>query len=134
MNMKKMFFAIMLILSCLSWTTEKKNNELKIAVLSDIHIMAPQLLQGDGDAIKNYIKRDRKLLQESVALLNQAIDSIIQEHPDVVLIPGDLTKDGEYVSHILTADTLLKRFRDEGIAVYVIPGNHDVNKPQAAME
>ena len=83
MNMKKMFFAIMLILSCLSWTTEKKNNELKIAVLSDIHIMAPQLLQGDGDAIKNYIKRDRKLLQESVALLNQAIDSIIQEHPDV---------------------------------------------------
>ena len=27
MNMKKMFFAIMLILSCLSWTTEKKNNE-----------------------------------------------------------------------------------------------------------
>lgn len=101
-----MFFAIMLILSCLSWTTEKKNNELKIAVLSDIHIMAPQLLQGDGDAIKNYIKRDRKLLQESVALLNQAIDSIIQEHLDVVLIPGDLTKDGEYVSHILTADTL----------------------------
>ena len=133
MNMKKMFFAIMLILSCLSWTTEKKNNELKIAVLSDIHIMAPQLLQGDGDAIKNYIKRDRKLLQESVALLNQAIDSIIQEHPDVVLIPGDLTKDGEYVSHILTADTLLKRFRDEGIAVYVIPGNHDVNNPHAAI-
>lgn len=38
MNMKKMFFAIMLILSCLSWTTEKKNNEQKIAVLSDIHM------------------------------------------------------------------------------------------------
>ena len=38
MNMKKMFFVIMLILSCLSWKTEKKNNELKIAVLSDIQM------------------------------------------------------------------------------------------------
>ena len=131
--MKKTLFALMLILCCLSWTTEKNEVELKIAVLSDIHIMNPQLLQGDGDAIKNYIKRDRKLLQESVALLNVAIDSIIQERPDVVLIPGDLTKDGEYVSHILVADTLLKRFRDAGIAVYVIPGNHDVNNPHAAI-
>ena len=38
MNMKKMFFAILLIMSCLSWTTEKKDHELKIAVLSDIHM------------------------------------------------------------------------------------------------
>lgn len=131
--MKKTLFALMLILCCLSWTTEKNVGELKIAVLSDIHIMNPLLLQGDGDAIRNYIKRDRKLLQESVALLNVAIDSIINEHPDVVLIPGDLTKDGEYVSHRLLADTLLKRFDKAGIAVYVIPGNHDVNNPHAAI-
>ena len=131
--MKKTLFAMIMILCCLSWTTEKNEVELKIAVLSDIHIMNPQLLRRDGDAIRNYVKRDRKLLQESVALLNVAIDSIIQERPDVVLIPGDLTKDGEYVSHILVADTLLKRFRDAGIAVYVIPGNHDVNNPHAAI-
>ena len=131
--MKKTLFAMIMIMCCLSWTTEKNEVELKIAVLSDIHIMNPQLLRGDGDAIRNYIKRDRKLLQESVALLNTAVDSIIEERPDVVLIPGDLTKDGEYVSHILVADTLLKRFRDAGIEVYVIPGNHDVNNPHAAI-
>ena len=65
--MKKTLFAMIMILCCLSWTTEKNEVELKIAVLSDIHIMNPQLLRGDGDAIRNYIKRDRKLLQESVA-------------------------------------------------------------------
>jgi hypothetical protein len=46
------------------------------------------------------------------------------------LISGDLTKDGEIINHRLIADKL-KVFRDAGIRVYVVPGNHDVNNPDA---
>lgn len=47
-----------------------------------------------------------------------------------MLIPGDLTKDGEKVSHKGVAQ-LLKPLREKGVKVLVIPGNHDINNPDA---
>ena len=52
------------------------------------------------------------------------------EKPDILLIPGDLTKDGEQVSH-KTMVTLLKQLADAHIKVFVVPGNHDINNPEA---
>ena len=59
-----------------------------------------------------------------------AIASIREAHPRFVLVPGDLTKDGEEADHIAFAEKL-ETLRAEGIAVYVVPGNHDVNNPGA---
>jgi UDP-2,3-diacylglucosamine pyrophosphatase LpxH len=47
-----------------------------------------------------------------------------------VLVPGDLTKDGELVSHQGVANAL-QRLRDAGAKVFVCPGNHHVNNPHA---
>ena len=106
---------------------------LDCAVVSDIHIMSPSLLKTESKAFDRYIAHDRKLLRQGPLLLRTAIQQLLQQsqRPKVVLIPGDLTKDGELVSHQLVADTLLNPLREAGIKVYVIPGNHDVNNPHA---
>ncbi|MDR0448402.1 MAG: metallophosphoesterase [Treponema sp.] len=103
--------------------------DVSFAVISDIHIYDPSL-GSSGAAFEEALNSDRKLLLNSIELLDYAIDTIIGSGVRFVLIPGDLTKDGEAVNHRLLAGKL-KRFSDAGIGVYVVPGNHDVNNPDA---
>lgn len=56
------------------------------------------------------------------ALINKAIE----QKPDMLIITGDLTLNGEKVSAEKLAE-LLKQLTNKGIKVFVIPGNHDVN-------
>ena len=105
--------------------------KMKITVLSDIHVMAPELLVEDGPAYQDYIAGDRKLLKEGPEILKTAVTKILADRPDIVFISGDLTKDGEYASHKLVSETLLRPLADAGIRTFVIPGNHDINNPDA---
>ncbi len=104
---------------------------LRMAVISDLHIMHPGLVIEHGEAFENYLMRDRKMLLEGPLILHKAIDELIEEKPDVVLIPGDLTKDGEWISHHWLRDEFLSKLSRAGIRVFVIPGNHDINNPHA---
>ena len=76
---------------------------MKMAVISDVHMMAPSLLKQDGKALDDYIASDRKLLREGPWLVREAFARIVEEAPDVLLISGDLTKDGETTSTSATA-------------------------------
>lgn len=107
-----------------------ERGEMNIFVMSDIHVMHPSLLVSDGAAFEEYLESDRKLLQESETILAAMVDSILEFRPELVLISGDLTKDGEKVSHELVA-SYLEKITDEGIKVLVVPGNHDVDNPHA---
>jgi len=106
------------------------NKGVKIVILSDIHVMDPSLLVKDGTAFQTYLARDPKLLKYSTEILQAAIVKIISLRPDLVLIPGDLTKDGEKISHE-TVSRMLKQLTMNGIKVVVTVGNHDVNNPEA---
>lgn len=108
---------------------EKSEKEYSIFIMSDIHVMAPELLVERGTAFDNYIKSDPKLLEESGEVLEHVVDEVLTIKPDLVLIPGDLTKDGELVSHQLVV-SILERIRTAGIPVIVIPGNHDIDNPE----
>lgn len=115
------------------FTVKEKNIEYKnknIFILSDIHVMNPELLVKEGNAFDEYLATDRKLLQESEDILATMVDSILSRKPELVLIPGDLTKDGELISHELVI-SYLNIIKDAGIKVLVVPGNHDVNNPHA---
>ena len=103
---------------------------IKIAVISDLHVMHPDLLVNEGTAFEEYLIRDRKMLRESKEILETLVDNILEEMPQLTLVTGDLTKDGERVSHLLVASQL-QRLVDAGIQVLVIPGNHDINNPDA---
>nr|WP_320057403.1 metallophosphoesterase [uncultured Bacteroides sp.] len=110
---------------------QDRMTECRIAVISDVHVMDPSLLVEGGKAFDDYLVHDRKMLRESTVILKEITDRLIAEHPQVVLLTGDLTKDGEYVSHRYLVDSCLVRLKKEGIQTLVIPGNHDVNDPHA---
>jgi predicted MPP superfamily phosphohydrolase len=94
------------------------------AVFSDPHVFAPSL-GIEGEAFEAYLAQDRKLLRESSELLDVVVNDMVDEDVDFVLVPGDLTKDGERVSHEVAADYLGK-LEAAGKPVYVVPGNHDI--------
>lgn len=103
---------------------------IKIAIISDLHVMAPELLVNEGRAFEEYLAKDRKMLRESLEILDTLVNSILELKPDLVLVTGDLTKDGERASHHLVC-MQLQRLVDAGIQVLVVPGNHDINNPDA---
>lgn len=105
-------------------------NRIKIVVIADLHYTHPSLIVEWGEAFDHYLNRELKLLVESDAILRESVNSILQESPDIVLVPGDLTKDGELVGHLAVAE-LLRPLHNSGIKVLVVPGNHDINNPLA---
>lgn len=102
----------------------------KIVTISDIHYFAPELLINKGTAFEAYLEQDRKLISESHALLEAAVNKIKESDANIVLVPGDLTKDGEKLSHESVAN-FLSQLEAAGKKVYVIDGNHDINNPES---
>lgn len=101
----------------------------RFAVISDPHFYDTRL-GVSGAAFENYLMTDPKLLRESEAILDAALEEVTSERARFVIIPGDLTKDGELVNHLRVAQKLAK-LEHRGVQVYVVPGNHDLNNPDA---
>jgi 3',5'-cyclic AMP phosphodiesterase CpdA len=99
-------------------------------VFSDPHYYDPSL-GTTGAAFDSYVAHDRKLIAESDAVMRALVSAVNAENPDVVLIPGDLTKDGEYVSHT-SAASYLGQMKAQGRRIFVVPGNHDIQNAGAA--
>ena len=98
---------------------------IKVVVLSDPHVMAPELLVNEGTAWTTYLNGQRKMVDYSKLLFDDMIGRIKEDmRPELVLITGDLTKDGEKVSHEYVTSKL-DELRAIGIKTLVIPGNHD---------
>ena len=97
----------------------------KIFVVSDTHVMAPSLV--DSPSNKQWVSdlaKSKTMLEFSAPMFDLLVEKTIAEKPDLLLITGDMTKDGEVESHEYVLERL-DRIRDAGIKVCVIPGNHD---------
>ena len=105
------------------------NDYVNLAILADIHYYAPEL-GTTGSAFQDYLAGDRKMLVESKTTLASAIHSIKQSNAQIVLICGDLTKDGELLCHQQVAQAL-RQLTSVGKKVFVINGNHDIYNPAA---
>jgi hypothetical protein len=99
--------------------------ETKFIVFSDPHVYDARL-GTSGKAFESYLAEDRKMLAESTEIMQAAVDAIDNETADFVLVPGDMTKDGERSSHELMVK-YLQQIEASGKQVYVVPGNHDIN-------
>jgi hypothetical protein len=109
------------------------SGKLKIAVVTDIHYMNPALLPDDpatNPYFQYYLAKDPKLIELSDPIFRRVVTELIFEKPDIVLIPGDLTKDGELLNHE-SVSGMLQELEEAGIQVFVVPGNHDLNNPEA---
>ena len=101
----------------------------RVMVISDPHVIAQTLLQ-PGTAADEMLASGRKMLDLSEPAWKALMDTALLYQPDLLLIPGDLTKDGEAVSHD-TVVASLTRLQEAGIPTLVIPGNHDISSTAA---
>ena len=124
--MKRIVLAVCMMLLTMSISAKTLVvADKKIVVLSDPHVMAPKLLVSEGEAWTNYLSSQRKMVDYSKSLFDEMVAKIKDEiKPDLVLITGDLTKDGEQLSHKYVISKL-DELREDGIQTLVIPGNHD---------
>ncbi len=110
----------------------RQEETLKIATLSDTHYLSPDMIK-DTEDFQTHLNSDRKMFAESDAFLTALLDTIKEDDPDVLLISGDLTKDGEKEGHEALAEKL-EAFREEempDLHIYVTAGNHDLNNSNA---
>lgn len=107
--------------------TAANEQTLDIAVLSDIHVLPSELIADTAD-YQDALNSDRKIFTESQGILDRMLAEVAERKPDVLMISGDLTKDGELESHEYVAAQLeeLKQQLPD-IKIYVTNGNHDVN-------
>ncbi len=123
------FFAFILN-SCTeakSTTEPTDDNLITISIFSDPHFY-DNSLGTSGEAFENYLESDRKMIAESEAIMKSIVNMISGDNSKIVIVTGDLTKDGELKSHQLFA-SYLKQLKDKGKKVYVVPGNHDIDNP-----
>lgn len=121
-----LFCAAVSLWSACAWSANGK----VIYVATDVHVMDSSLVINEGSALTYYISQDRKMLNQSIEAFQAVIDSAIIHQADVFLICGDLTKDGEKISHE-RASRMLRKALQAGIKTFVIPGNHDIRNPFA---
>ncbi|MDF2548185.1 MAG: hypothetical protein K0R93_3083 [Anaerosolibacter sp.] len=112
-------------------TQLKAGEEITFFVASDIHYLANSL-KDRGDAFKKYVSLadDGRELEYIDEIMKAFTYDIEKKKPDILLISGDLTNNGEKESH-LELKRLLDKIEDLGTSVYVIPGNHDILNPWA---
>lgn len=106
-------------------------NQIKIVHLSDVHYFSQKLYADCGD-FTIAENSDRKMFRESGAIVDKALAEIVAYQPDLVVLSGDLTKDGELVCHQGMHEKLAaakKQLANAGKQAMfcVINGNHDIN-------
>ena len=89
-------------------------SNFRFGIISDLHIAIPETID------KNPARFH--LVEVSIPALEAALSHLTSLDLDFLLLPGDLTKDGEKLNH----QWLVKRLADLPFPVYVIPGNHDI--------
>ncbi len=110
---------------------ESDIRSLKVAVISDAHVLAPELY-GDNEAFRGIRNCGTTLMEHSTKALELALDQVEKAQTELLLICGDLSQDGEMQSHLYVRDQLEKlKKKMPQLKILVIDGNHDINNPAA---
>lgn len=101
-------------------------DEIEIIHLSDIHYFSSKLTDYGESFKSNIEKDDAKVVRYVEEIMDAFILEMVKKKPDIIIISGDLTYNGEKDSHEDLAKKL-KILKNRGIQVLVIPGNHDID-------
>lgn len=107
--------------------------QIRIAVVSDIHYMDPTIAPDDPEnnaEWQSMVNHDRKIFEFSDPIFRKVVSDLKYEKPDILLITGDLAMEGQLVSH-QAVKTRLQELENAGIRVFVVPGNNDIDNPDA---
>lgn len=93
-------------------------------LLTDTHYFENKL-GAQGKAFEKYMQTEQYFLKESSAIVKSTFAHIAEDkETDIVIIPGDLTKNGEKESHKSFIKELYK-LKESGKKIFVITAGHD---------
>ena len=99
---------------------------LRIMIATDVHYLSRKINDG-GEAFTNLMaKSDGKVMIYIEEIVDAFCEEVKKRRPNLVLLLGDLSFNGEKISHIELAKKL-EKIVEAGIPVYLIPGNHDID-------
>ncbi|MGL4696736.1 metallophosphoesterase [Enterococcus larvae] len=103
-----------------------QKEKMNFWIMTDPHYI-DEALYDDGTAF-DYIKttaagKDLTYQKESLQAL---VAEVLKEKPDGLIVTGDITLNGEFISGEKFAE-LLAPIKNAGIGIFVIPGNHDIH-------
>ncbi len=131
------FLAVSLLLSGVSVSalSFKDSADLGLACISDIHYVSDENCGDYTKEFEEYALKNNKQYLMLQGLLESALAGVAAHAQTdgikYLLIPGDLTMNGEYDNHVALAERL-ERFEEEtGVQVIVASGNHDINRDKA---
>ncbi len=112
--------------------SESVDDHTKTLILAtDIHYLSRTLTDG-GPRFQHMVEHgDGKVVTYIEQITDAFLDEVIRLKPEVLVLSGDLTLEGEKKSHEELARKLY-RVESAGIPVLIIPGNHDINNHAAA--
>ena len=122
----KRITAMLLTVLCMVGAAGSARTETKLMVVSDLHYLEPSLYQGSELFLRVLRAGDGKITQCGEELLSALYQEILFEQPNALIVTGDLTFNGEKISHEALA-VWFGTVEDAGVDVWVIPGNHDIN-------
>ena len=95
-------------------------------LVTDTHYFENKLGAG-GQAFEKNMVTEQYFVKESHAIVSSTFDEIAEDkETEIVIIPGDLVKNGEKESHNSFIKELY-RLKEKGKKVYVITAGHDYN-------
>lgn len=104
----------------------------EVILATDLHYQSSGA-HDDGEAYRRFVEQgDGKVAAYLPQLLEAFLDQVIKQQPSALILSGDISMDGERINHEELFDRL-KRVEEAGIPVLVIPGNHDINNPNASV-
>jgi hypothetical protein len=103
--------------------------DTRFAVFSDPHFFDVSSSE-PGAAFTRSLETYGELMSECREIFSETLIGLKKAAPSFVIVPGDLTRNGERTAHLLMAQSLAE-LEEAGIDVYVVPGNHDINNPNA---
>lgn len=99
-----------------------KEKYTRIVVISDLHYLSDSLYNGSPYFDELIKKADAKITPYSKELLDSLITDIDNEKADVVVLLGDMSFNGERISH----EEISEGFKKLDVPILAIPGNHDL--------
>lgn len=115
------------------------DDEIIIGHLTDVHYfpMSYGYLGGANTDFAKKVITSSKLTVESHLYVMEALEQIVEQNPEYLVVTGDLTTDGEIQAHVEVANLLRQtqnRVRENGnedFQIFVIFGNHDLYNEEA---
>ena len=118
--------ALLLLSGCKKNEPLVQKEELDIIVASDLHYFDPDLYKDCDHFEEILLYGDGRMIHQGDLIIDTFIDEVITQHPDLLVLTGDLTFNGEKTSHEKLSEKLM-RLKDHDIPVAIIPGNHDID-------